>query len=61
MPRQARIDTAGVLHYIIARGIEKSAIFKDNKNRHSIYVNQSKIKPRQHFGVVGAVVAIIGF
>jgi hypothetical protein len=27
----------------------------------TISINQSKIKPRQHFGVVGAVIAIIGF
>jgi REP element-mobilizing transposase RayT len=35
MPRQARIDAPGALHHIIARGIEKSEIFKDNKDRQS--------------------------
>ena len=35
MPRQARIDTPGALHHIIARGIEKCKIFKDDKDHQS--------------------------
>ena len=27
MPRQARLDAPGTLHHVIARGIERSAIF----------------------------------
>ena len=27
MPRQAKIDTTGVLHHVMARGIERKAIF----------------------------------
>ncbi len=33
MPRQARIDAPGALHHIIARGIEKRPIFRDDTDR----------------------------
>jgi REP element-mobilizing transposase RayT len=33
MPRQARLDVAGALHHIMARGINKSAIFEDDQDR----------------------------
>jgi len=33
MPRQARLDIPGALHHIIFRGIDKSAIFKDDQDR----------------------------
>ena len=33
MPRKSRIDTPGALHHIIARGIERKSIFRDNKDR----------------------------
>ena len=33
MPRQARIDAPGALHHIIIRGIERRAIFRDDKDR----------------------------
>jgi REP element-mobilizing transposase RayT len=33
MPRKSRIDAAGALHHIIARGIERGKIFKDNADR----------------------------
>ena len=33
MPRQARIDTTGALHHIIARGIERRTIFNDDEDR----------------------------
>jgi putative transposase len=33
MPRKTRIDTAGALHHVIVRGIERSAIFKDDRDR----------------------------
>lgn len=35
MPRQARIDTPGALHHIIARGIERRIIFNDDQDRES--------------------------
>jgi REP-associated tyrosine transposase len=33
MPRQSRIDAPGALHHIIARGIERKTIFKDDVDR----------------------------
>src|SRR6516165_79511 len=34
MPRSARIDIPGLLHHVIARGIERRDIFKDDEDRH---------------------------
>jgi putative transposase len=39
MPRQSRIDTPGALHHIIARGIERGKIFKDNQDRFDFIKN----------------------
>lgn len=33
MPRQARLDIPGALHHIMLRGINKSSIFEDDKDR----------------------------
>ncbi len=33
MPRQARLDAPGVLHHVMARGIERGVIFRDNADR----------------------------
>ncbi len=33
MPRQARIDAPGAVHHIIARGIERGRIFRDDEDR----------------------------
>jgi len=33
MPRQPRLDAPGVLQHVMARGIERREIFKDNKDR----------------------------
>jgi len=35
MPRQARLDAPGVLQHIMARGIERRKIFRDDNDRHS--------------------------
>ena len=35
MPRQARLDAPGLLQYVMARGIERRKIFRDNKDRKS--------------------------
>ena len=35
MPRQARIDAPGALHHVMIRGIEKTAVFRDDKDRTS--------------------------
>lgn len=34
MPRRPRLDIEGTLHHVIARGIERSSIFRDDKDRH---------------------------
>ncbi len=39
MPRQARIDTTGALHHIIARGIERRKIFQDEQDRYGFLTN----------------------
>ena len=33
MPRQSRIDAPGALHHIVARGIDRKAIFRDDRDR----------------------------
>jgi len=33
MPRLARLDAPGTLHHVIARGIERCEIFRDDKDR----------------------------
>ncbi|OGP95198.1 MAG: hypothetical protein A2157_06555 [Deltaproteobacteria bacterium RBG_16_47_11] len=33
MPRKSRIDAPGALHHIIARGIERKAVFQDDRDR----------------------------
>jgi len=35
MPRKSRIDAAGALHHIIARGIDRCEIFRDNADRNN--------------------------
>ena len=43
MPRKSRIDAPGALHHIIARGIEKKAIFKDSQDRKNFLDRLGKI------------------
>lgn len=33
MPRQSRLDAPGLLHHVIARGIERREIFRDDRDR----------------------------
>ena len=35
MPRQSRIDAPGALHHVIARGIERRNIFRDDQGRYN--------------------------
>ena len=35
MPRQARLDAPGLLQHVMARGIERREIFKDDQDRQS--------------------------
>jgi len=43
MPRKARVDAPGALHHIIARGIERRKIFKDNFDRNNFLKRLGKI------------------
>jgi len=36
MPRLARLDSPGVLHHVIIRGIERRFIFKDDQDRETL-------------------------
>ncbi len=35
MPRKARLDAEGTLHHVMARGIERASIFRDDRDRES--------------------------
>lgn len=43
MPRTARIDIPGLLHHVIARGIERRDIFMDDEDRHSFVERLSSL------------------
>ena len=43
MPRKARIDAPLTLHHIIARGIERRNIFRDNKDRNNFVDRLSNV------------------
>jgi REP element-mobilizing transposase RayT len=43
MPRKAHIDAAGVLHHIVIRGIERTAIFIDEPDREDFLRRAEKV------------------
>jgi len=45
MPRQARLDAPGVLHYVIIRGVERRNIFKDDEDRDDLIERLSLLLP----------------
>ncbi|MBN2060317.1 MAG: transposase [Deltaproteobacteria bacterium] len=45
MPRLARLDSPGVLHHVMIRGIERRKIFRDNKDRDNLIERLSTILP----------------
>ncbi|NQT55711.1 MAG: transposase [Desulfobacteraceae bacterium] len=45
MPRLARLDSPGVLHHIIIRGIERRKIFRDDKDRDNLLERLSDLLP----------------
>jgi putative transposase len=47
MPRQARLDAAGVLHHVMARGIEQCLIFQDDHDRENFIGRISELASRQ--------------
>ena len=46
MPRTARLDTPGLLHHIMIRGIERRRIFNDDKDRENIIERLSILRHR---------------
>jgi REP element-mobilizing transposase RayT len=48
MPRKSRVDFPGALHHIMARGIEKSPIFKDDVDRNNFVKRLGKIVRDTH-------------
>ena len=46
MPRIARLDTPGLLHHIMIRGIERRKIFTDGKDRENIIERLSILLPK---------------
>ena len=45
MPRTARLDTPGLLHHIMIRGIERRKIFNDDKDRENLIERLSILLP----------------
>ena len=45
MPRTERIDTPGLLHHIMIRGIERRKIFNDDKDRENLIERLSILLP----------------
>ena len=45
MPRTARLDTPGLLHHIMIRGIERRKIFNDEKDRENLIERLSILLP----------------
>lgn len=43
MPRQSRIDTPGAVHHVMIRGIERRAIFRNDKDRESFLDRMGRI------------------
>ena len=48
MPRLARLDTPGIVHHIIIRGIERREIFRDNKDRNNMMDRLADLLPATH-------------
>ena len=46
MPRTARLDTPGLLHHLMIRGIEHCRIFKDNEERENLTEWLSMLLPK---------------
>jgi putative transposase len=53
MPRLARIDSSGVLHHIIIRGIERRKIFRDDKDRDNLLERLSDLLPATNTACYG--------
>ena len=47
MPRQARLDARGVLHHVMARGIEQGLIFRDDRDRDDFVRRLSELAEKE--------------
>jgi REP element-mobilizing transposase RayT len=45
MPRQPRLDIPGLLHHVIARGIERTEIFRDDRDRGAFVERLGELVP----------------
>ena len=46
MPRQARLDAPDTLHHVIVRGIERTAIFRDDRDRADVLARLAAVVQR---------------
>jgi putative transposase len=51
MPRGPRLDAPGVLHYVMARGIERQPIFRDDMDRTDSVQRLALVAEAQALGV----------
>src|SRR4030042_4532668 len=51
MPRQARLDASGVLHHVMARGIEQGLIFRDYRDREDLIRRLSELTLKQAWSI----------
>ncbi len=46
MPRQARLDAPGTLHHVMVRGIERTALFRDDRDRADFVARLARVAER---------------
>ncbi len=46
MPRLARLDSPGVLHHVIIRGIERRGIFRESKDQDDLLARFEDLIPK---------------
>jgi len=51
MPRQARLDAPGVMHHVMARGIDQGLIFQDDRDREDFIRRLSELALKQAWSV----------
>jgi putative transposase len=51
MPRQARLDAPGVLHHVMARGIERRKIFRDDRDRDDLIARLARLTEKKGWTV----------
>ena len=61
MPRQARLDSPGTLHHVMVRGIERTRLFRDDRDRAEFLRRIGPLVERTVKAVEGDVVESIYF